>query len=64
VLAEISGPAVAQAIQLGLEYAPAPPFSAGRPELAPAEVLARYHAEVAPIVAKRRAEAEAAAALL
>ena len=64
VLAEISGPAVAQAIQLGLEYAPAPPFSAGRPELAPPDVLARYHAAVTPIVAKRRAEAEAAAALL
>lgn len=26
-------------MQLGLEYAPEPPFHAGRPELAPASVL-------------------------
>ena len=64
VLAEIAGPDVAQAIQLGLEYAPAPPFSAGRPELAPPAILARYHAAVAPIIGDRRAEAEAAAAML
>jgi cyclohexyl-isocyanide hydratase len=37
---ELAGPVAAQAIQLGLEYAPAPPFDAGRPESAPAEVLA------------------------
>ena len=32
VLAELAGEDFAQAIQLGLEYAPAPPFNAGRPE--------------------------------
>lgn len=37
--ARIAGPLVAQAIQLGLEYAPEPPFDSGRPERAPAEVL-------------------------
>jgi putative intracellular protease/amidase len=42
VLAEIAGPELAQAVQLGLEYAPEPPFQAGRPELAPPEVLERY----------------------
>ena len=31
---------VAQAMQLGIEYAPAPPFNSGRPETAPPEVLA------------------------
>ena len=39
VAAEIAGPTVAQTIQLLLEYAPAPPFNAGRPETAPPEVL-------------------------
>lgn len=39
--AELAGPEVAQAIQLMLEYAPAPPFNAGRPETAPEAALAR-----------------------
>lgn len=42
VLAEIAGEEMAQTIQLALEYAPDPPFNSGRPELAPANVLARY----------------------
>ncbi|MQA76076.1 MAG: DJ-1/PfpI family protein [Solirubrobacterales bacterium] len=33
--AEISGPEVAQAIQLAIEYDPAPPFDTGSPERAP-----------------------------
>jgi cyclohexyl-isocyanide hydratase len=41
VVAEIAGPAVAQGIQLQIEYAPAPPFDAGSPDAAPPEVLAR-----------------------
>ncbi|OJH33530.1 DJ-1/PfpI family protein [Cystobacter ferrugineus] len=39
--AELAGPVVAQAIQLLLEYAPMPPFNAGRPETAPEAALAR-----------------------
>ncbi len=39
VVAEVAGAEVAQAIQLMIEYAPEPPFSAGRPETAPASVL-------------------------
>jgi cyclohexyl-isocyanide hydratase len=39
IAAEIAGPAVAQAIQLQIEYAPAPPFNAGHPDTAPAAVL-------------------------
>lgn len=35
---EIAGPLVAQAIQLGIEYDPRPPFDAGHPAKAPAEV--------------------------
>jgi cyclohexyl-isocyanide hydratase len=37
--AEIASPAVAQAIQLAIEYAPDPPFAAGTPDSAPAAVL-------------------------
>ena len=39
VMAEIAGDDYAQSVQLGIEYAPAPPFNSGRPELAPAHVL-------------------------
>jgi transcriptional regulator GlxA family with amidase domain len=39
--AELAGPVVAQSIQLLLEYAPAPPFNAGRPEAVSQEVLAQ-----------------------
>ena len=37
--AKIAGDQVAQAIQLGLEYDPEPPFDAGSPEKAPAEIV-------------------------
>jgi cyclohexyl-isocyanide hydratase len=40
VVAELVGDAEAQAIQLGLEYAPEPPFAAGTPEQAPPAVIA------------------------
>lgn len=35
-----AGPEVAQAIQLGIEYDPDPPFDCGSPEKAPAEIVA------------------------
>jgi transcriptional regulator GlxA family with amidase domain len=37
--ARIAGDTVAQAIQLGIEYDPQPPFDAGSPDKAPAEVV-------------------------
>jgi putative intracellular protease/amidase len=37
--ARIAGPEVAQAIQLGIEYDPQPPFDAGSTEKAPAEIV-------------------------
>ncbi len=37
--ARISGPEVAQAIQLGIEYDPQPPFDAGSEEKAPPEIV-------------------------
>jgi transcriptional regulator GlxA family with amidase domain len=36
---EVAGEQVAQAIQLGIEYDPDPPFDAGSPEKAPAELV-------------------------
>ncbi len=38
--ARIAGDDVAQAIQLGIEYDPQPPFDAGSPETAPDEIVA------------------------
>lgn len=39
LLAEIYGPEMSQAVQLGIEYDPQPPFDAGSPSKAPADVL-------------------------
>jgi len=64
VAAEISGEKVAQALQLLVEYAPDPPFDAGRPETAPPEVLALVQARLASQLPARRAAAQAAAAKL
>ena len=61
VLAEIAGDDHAQAVQLGLEYAPRPPFNAGRPELAPPGVLEAYNRRMAPLMAGRREAAVEAA---
>jgi cyclohexyl-isocyanide hydratase len=51
----------AEAIQLRLEYNPAPPFNAGSPETAPSDVLALVNERVASSKG-RRAEAVARAA--
>lgn len=39
IVRELAGDAVAQAIQLGLEYDPAPPVDAGSPDKAPAAIV-------------------------
>jgi cyclohexyl-isocyanide hydratase len=41
VLSEIAGPVVAPTVQLGIEYDPKPPFVAGSPTSAPAEIKAK-----------------------
>ena len=61
VAAELAGADFAQSVQLGLEYAPAPPFNAGRPETAPPEVVAAVKRAMEGTAATRRAEAERAA---
>jgi cyclohexyl-isocyanide hydratase len=65
LVAELAGEDAAQDVQLRLEYAPAPPFDAGRPENAPPHILrtvnarfaasARERGERVKLVAKRRA---------
>lgn len=58
--AEIAGEGVAKAIQLGLEYDPAPPFDAGAPEKADAPARAAMDARFAPrLAAFRKALSEA-----
>src|SRR5258705_1067355 len=54
LIAELRGPRVAEMVQLGLEYAPQPPFDSGRPDTAPAEVLEAVNARTAAAFAGRR----------
>jgi len=64
VVAEFAGAETAQAIQLQIEYAPAPPFDAGSPETAPPAILARVRERNAAMaVDRQRQVAEAAARL-
>lgn len=60
MVAEIAGEAYAKALTLGYEYAPAPPFPGGRPELAEAETLSAYNALMSKQMDVRRAEARKA----
>jgi cyclohexyl-isocyanide hydratase len=53
VAAELRGEKIAQRIQLGMEYAPEPPFSSGTPAEAPADVLAEARKAGAEMAAKR-----------
>lgn len=41
LMAEVAGEDLARAVQLGLEYAPSPPFDSGTPETAGPEAVAR-----------------------
>jgi cyclohexyl-isocyanide hydratase len=54
----------AEAIQLRLEYNPAPPFNSGSPDTAPPEVLALMKERVAPFQQRRREAVTRAAARL
>jgi cyclohexyl-isocyanide hydratase len=53
--AELTDAATAQAIQLHLEYAPAPPFDAGRPESAEPAILAAARARLSATRREREA---------
>jgi len=54
VIAELAGPDVAQSIQLNFEYAPEPPFQAGRPELAPPKIVEALNRKLLPLMKERR----------
>ena len=60
VAAQIADQATAEAVQLALEYAPAPPFDAGRPENAPPEVLAQARSRTDATLPARRAAVDEA----
>lgn len=62
MVAEIAGEGYAKALTLGLEYAPAPPYAGGRPELADAATLANFSAMMSKVMEKRKAEAREAGA--
>lgn len=53
LLEELAGRDFAESMQLGLEYAPAPPFNSGRPELARPEILAAMKASMDAAKPKR-----------
>jgi cyclohexyl-isocyanide hydratase len=59
-VAEIFGRDTAEAVQLRLEYAPAPPFEAGSPESARAELVARLRSVMNADAEARRAAVEEA----
>jgi cyclohexyl-isocyanide hydratase len=62
IVAEVAGREQAEAIQLQLEYDPAPPFRAGHPNLASPELVARTRTAVAKRHAQRKAQLERLAA--
>lgn len=65
LLEELAGRDFAESMQLGLEYAPAPPFNSGRPELARPEILATMKARMnATKDARLRSVVEAAGRLV
>ncbi|KVC60126.1 dimethylglycine dehydrogenase [Burkholderia ubonensis] len=64
IAAELAGDEEAQAIQLELEYAPAPPFDAGSPDTAPAGVVTLVRERSAANLARRQQAIEQAVAAM
>ena len=64
VMAEIGGRDLAETVQLAIEYAPAPPFDSGRPELAREPVLKAAKARLDSMRAERDAAFHRAAVAL
>jgi putative intracellular protease/amidase len=54
IAAEIAGEDAAKMIQLGIEYAPAPPFNSGRPEIAEEKTVAAVKNMFAAFAQRRR----------
>ncbi|MFF8277745.1 DJ-1/PfpI family protein [Streptomyces lateritius] len=53
LLGRIAGDATAQTIQLLTEYDPQPPYDAGSPEKAPAEIVAHWRAKAERVLARQ-----------
>lgn len=64
LLAELVGDEDAQAIQLQMEYAPAPPFNSGSPDTAPKAIVDRVWLDTEPARIQRGAIVERVAARL
>ena len=64
VMADIVGDDHAQSVQLSMEYAPAPPFNSGRPDLAPAHILANTQRRYERVRPARDAAVQRAASRL
>ena len=64
VMAEIGGRDLAETVQLAIEYAPAPPFDSGRPELAREPVLRAARARLDSVRPERDAAIRRAAIAL
>ena len=61
LVAELRGADAARAIQLAIEYDPQPPFDAGSPKKAPAEIVDAVRRAAAPMIERRRKAVEQAA---
>jgi cyclohexyl-isocyanide hydratase len=64
MVAEMAGQEAAERIQLGIEYAPAPPFNAGSPDTARPEVLAAVRERMTANRSEREARVARAAAVM
>jgi cyclohexyl-isocyanide hydratase len=64
LMAEVRSAEFAKAVQLSLEYDPAPPFDAGSPEKAGPELVATYQRRMAQLAPDREEKFRAAAARL
>lgn len=64
LMAEVRSPEFAKAVQLSLEYDPAPPFDAGSPEKAGSDLVATYQRRMAQLAPDREEKFRAAAARL
>ncbi|MBS0644679.1 MAG: DJ-1/PfpI family protein [Proteobacteria bacterium] len=64
MVAELAGQEAAERIQLGIEYAPAPPFNAGSPDTARPELVEAVRARMTAMREQREASVARAAAAL
>jgi cyclohexyl-isocyanide hydratase len=64
MVAELAGQEVAESIQLGIEYAPAPPFNAGTPDTARPELVAAVRQRMSALRAQREARVARVAAAM